>query len=190
MSTFRGSSLAVIAAVLGLSCGVALPAEKNGLEPSAGLGQPISEADIKAWDITVLPDGTNLPPGSGTAAQGAKLFVEKGCVACHGEGGKGGSNGPLISDLTLEGRGIEAYKTIKNFWANATTLFDYIRRAMPWPMPRTLSDEEVYSLTAYILAGNKLIGENDTMNAQTLPKVRMPNRDNFIVKFPDKMGAN
>jgi cytochrome c len=187
MSTSRRIALPAAVAALALLSTAAIAADKNGLEPSVGLGQPISEADIKAWDITALPDGTNLPPGSGTAAQGAKLFNEKGCVACHGEGGKGGSNGPLITDLTLEGKGIEAYKTIKNFWANATTLFDYIRRAMPWPSPRTLSDDEVYSLTAYILAGNKLIGEGDVMNAKTLSQVKMPNRDNFIIKFPDKI---
>ena len=82
---------------------------------------------------------------------------------------------------------IETTKTIANFWANSTTLFDFIRRAMPWTQPRTLTDNEVYALSAYILALNKLIGENDTMNAETLPKVKMPNRDNFIIKFPDKI---
>src|SRR5438874_490441 len=125
MSTSKRISLAATVAALALLSGSSFAADKNGLEPSVGLGQPISEADIKAWDITVLPDGTNLPPGSGTAAQGAKLFNDKGCVACHGEGGKGGRNGPLVTDLTLEGKGIEAFKTIKNFWANSTTLFDY-----------------------------------------------------------------
>ncbi len=149
-----------------------------------GLGQPISEADIKAWDITVLPDGTNLPAGNGTAAQGAGIFAQK-CAGCHGENGKGGINAALVGNPPLDR--IEANKTIANFWANSTTLFDYIRRAMPWPQPRTLSNDEVYALAAYILSLNKLIGENDIMNAQTLPKVKMPNRDNFIVKFPDKI---
>jgi cytochrome c len=78
-------------------------------------------------------------------------------------------------------------KTIANFWPYATTLFDYIRRAMPWQQPRSLTDQEVYALTAYILAQNKLIGENDTINAETLPKVRMPSRDEFVVRFPDAM---
>jgi cytochrome c len=186
MSTPKKLSLAAIAA-LALASSMALAADKNGLGQSVGLGQPITENDIKAWDITVLPDGTNLPPGSGTASQGAKLYVEKGCVACHGEGGKGGRSAALVSDRKLEGNGIEAFKTIKNFWANSTTLFDYIRRAMPWPSPRTLSDNEVYALTAYILAENKLIAEGDTMDAKTLPQVKMPNRDNFIIKFPDKI---
>jgi S-disulfanyl-L-cysteine oxidoreductase SoxD len=186
MSTPKKLSLAAVAA-LALASSTALAADKNGLGESVGLGQPITENDIKAWDITVLPDGTNLPPGSGTASEGAKVYAEKGCVACHGESGKGGRSAPLVSDLKIEGAGIEAFKTIKNFWANSTTLFDYIRRAMPWPSPRTLSDNEVYALTAYILASNKLIGEGDTMDAKTLPQVKMPNRDNFIIKFPDKI---
>ena len=149
------------------------------------LGKPIGEADIKAWDITILPDGTNLPPGSGTPAQGAKLFIEKGCIACHGEGAKGATNMALVGNPPIDR--IEATKTIANFWANATTLYDTIRRAMPWPTPRTLSDSEVYALTAYILSLNKIIGENDTMDAQTLPRVNMPNRDNFIIRFPDRL---
>jgi cytochrome c len=82
---------------------------------------------------------------------------------------------------------MESTKTIANFWPYATTLFDFIRRAMPFQQPRSLSDDEVYALTAYILALNKLIGEQDEMNAQTLPKVKMPNRDGFIPRFPEKM---
>jgi S-disulfanyl-L-cysteine oxidoreductase SoxD len=169
------------AALLGLAIGPA------GAADTPGLGKPITEADIKAWNITILPDGTNLPPGSGTAAQGAKLFVDKGCVACHGEGAKGGNAAALVGSPSLVAGGIEANKTIANFWAYSTTLYDYIRRAMPWPQPRSLSNEEVYSLVAYILSINKIIGENDTMNAETLPKVLMPNRENFIVRFPDKI---
>lgn len=149
------------------------------------LGQPISEADIKAWDISILPDGTNLPPGKGTPAEGAKLYVEKGCGACHGENAKGGSNMALVGNPPIDR--IEAIKTIANFWANATTLYDTIRRSMPWTAPRTLSDSEVYALTAYILSLNKIIGENDVLDAQSLPKVKMPNRDNFIVRFPDRI---
>ena len=160
----------------------------QGLGPAAGspnLGQKITDADIKPWDISILPDGTNLPPGSGTADKGAKLFVEKGCVGCHGEGGKGAISTALVGKPPLDK--IEALKTIANFWREPTTLFDYIRRAMPWPTPRTLKDDEVYSLVAYILAANKLIGEEVVIDAQTLPKVQLPNRDNFIIKFPDKI---
>jgi cytochrome c len=149
-----------------------------------GLGKPISEADIKAWDVTILADGSNLPPGSGTAAQGAKVFAEK-CAGCHGENAKGGPNAALVGSPPIDG--IEGTKTIANFWGYPTTVYDYIRRAMPWQSPRTLGDEEVYALVAYVFSLNKLIGENDVMNAETLPKVKMPNRDNFIIKFPDKL---
>jgi S-disulfanyl-L-cysteine oxidoreductase SoxD len=180
------SKLPILYTIFAIAISAAALAEdgKNGLGEAPRLGQPITENDIKGWDITILPDGTNLPPGNGTAAAGEKIFAEK-CAACHGEGGKGGKNPALISDQPIQGRGIEANKTIKNFWANATTLYDYIRRAMPWPNPRTLTDQEVYDLTAFILAGNKLIGEKEVINATTLPKVKMPNRDNFIIKFPD-----
>ena len=151
------------------------------------LGKPVTESDIKAWDITILPDGTGLPPGSGTAAQGAKLFDSKGCSACHGEGAKGGIANELIGSPSLAAGGINANKTIANFWGQATTLYDYIRRAMPWPTPHTLSDDEVYALCAYLLAGNNIIPADEPMNAQTLPKVKMPNRDNFIIRFPDRI---
>jgi S-disulfanyl-L-cysteine oxidoreductase SoxD len=179
----RKTRLAALAAALLLTLAAA-PASLAADTP--GLGKPITEADIKGWDITILPDGTNLPPGSGTSAQGAKIFAQK-CAGCHGEGAKGGSSRTLVGAPSLTEAGIEAEKTIGNFWADPTTLFDYIRRAMPWPQPRTLSNEEVYSLCAYVFALNKFIGENDTMDAQTLPKVKLPNRGNFIIKFPDKI---
>jgi mono/diheme cytochrome c family protein len=156
------------------------------LSETPKLGKPIDEAAIANWDISILPDGTGLPKGSGTPAQGAVIYAEK-CSACHGDNGKGG--GPaaaLVSDGQLAGINA-AQKTIRNFWPYATTIFDFIRRAMPFQMPRSLTDEEVYALTAYILAENKLIGANDTMDAQSLPMVKMPNRDNFIIRFPDRI---
>ena len=152
-----------------------------------GLGKPLSEADIKPWDISVMPDGSNLPPGSGTAAQGAKLYADKGCNLCHGENGKGGPNPALVGNPSLTSDGVASPKTIANFWAWPTTLFDYIRRAMPWPTPHTLSDDEVYALCAYLFAANNLIAQDEVMNAQTLPKVKMPNHDNFIIRFPDRI---
>ena len=155
---------------------------------SPNLGTPISEADIKAWDIAILPDGTNLPPGSGTPQQGAAVYAEK-CVMCHAEGGKGGGQpgtGPLVGGAPLTD-GIDTYKTIANYYAYATTVFDYIRRAMPYNAPRSLKDDEVYALTAYILSLNKLIGESEAMDAKSLPQVKMPNRDNFIVPYPDRI---
>jgi len=173
-------------AALAFSAAVAL-AQSPGVQ-SPNLGKPLSETDVKAWDISVLPDGTNLPAGSGTPAQGAKIYAEK-CVACHAEGGKGGGApgaGPLVGGAPLT-NGIETAKTIANYYAYATTVFDYIRRAMPYNAPRSLSDNEVYALTAYILALNKLIGENDVIDAKTLPQVKMPNRDNFILPYPDRI---
>jgi mono/diheme cytochrome c family protein len=149
------------------------------------LGKPLNEAAIANWDISILPDGTGLPKGSGTSAQGASIFAEK-CSACHGDNAKGGVAAALVDDRKLAGISA-AQKTIKNFWPYATTVFDFIRRAMPYNAPRSLSDDEVYALTAYIFAGNKLIDANDTMNAETLPKVKMPNRDNFIIRFPDRI---
>jgi cytochrome c len=173
----------LVAAALVLSFGTGTAFAQSG-----GLGKPLSEADIKRWDIAILPDGTNLPPGSGTPAQGAKIFAEK-CSACHGDAGKGGvapAYPALVGGRPLTD-GIDTVKTIANYYAYATTIFDYTRRAMPYNMPRSLSDDEVYSLTAYILALNKLIGDADVMDATTLPKVKMPNRDNFTAPYPDRM---
>jgi S-disulfanyl-L-cysteine oxidoreductase SoxD len=180
MSTYKPLALAAFFAF-------ALSSSAAFAEDMPGLGKPISEADIKAWDISILADGTNLPPGSGTAAQGAKVFVDKGCNQCHGDGGKGGRSNMLVGSPSLTEPGITANKTIANFWGQPSTLFDYIRRAMPWPTPHTLSDDEVYSLCAYLFAANKLIPEDEAMNAQTLPQVKMPNRENFIIKFPDRI---
>ena len=153
--------------------------------PKPNLGTPVTEVEIAAWDISILPDGTGLPPGGGTPEQGATIFAAK-CALCHGPNARGGVNAALVGGAPLT-NGIDTPKTIANFWAHATTLFDFTRRAMPWTAPRTLTDDEVYALTAYILSLNKIIGESDVMNAQTLPKVRMPNRDGFIPRFPERM---
>jgi S-disulfanyl-L-cysteine oxidoreductase SoxD len=172
--------------LLGLSLVLAL-GSSGAAAQTPGLGKPITEAEIKAWDISVMPDGTGLPPGSGTAAQGAKVFAEK-CSACHGENAKGGPGYPqaMFGNAPVS-NAIETPKTIGNFIGYPTIVFDFIRRAMPFNQPRTLTSDEVYALTAYLLALNKVIGDNDTMNAETLPKVKMPNRDNFIIRFPDRI---
>jgi S-disulfanyl-L-cysteine oxidoreductase SoxD len=178
---FTRKPFAIIALVLSFS---AVPA----LAQNAGLGKPLTEGDIKQWDIAILPDGTNLPHGSGTPAKGAKIFAEK-CSACHGDAGKGGVAPyypALVGGQPLT-NGIDTVKTIANYYAYATTIFDYTRRAMPYNMPRSLTDDEVYSLTAYILSLNKLIGDDDVMDAKTLPQVKMPNRDNFIMPYPDRL---
>jgi cytochrome c len=149
---------------------------------SPGRGQPISPQDLGEWDISVFPSGQGLPPGSGTAAKGAEIFTAK-CAACHGDQGQGGLAPALISGRKREGID-ESTVTIANFWPYATTVFDYVRRAMPWQSPRSLSDEEAYALTAFILARNLLIPDGEVIDARTLPNVKMPNRDGFIAKFP------
>ena len=171
MST--GKQLALVIA-LGLAfAGAAIAADHPGL------GKPVSEADLALWDISVGPDGKGLPPGSGTPAQGAAIFAQK-CEGCHGKDGQGGTNAALTNAPGKSDR------TMALYVPNATTIFDFTRRAMPWPQPKSLSNEEVYALTAFILAGNRIIGENDTMNAETLPKVQMPNRDGFVSRYPEK----
>ena len=149
-------------------------------------GRPIAPGDLAPWDISIAPDGVGLPPGSGTPTQGATVYAERGCALCHGEKGAGGPSGPLVGGGPLDRADRDPVKLIGNYWPYATTIFDFTRRAMPWTQPKTLTNEEVYALTAFILLGNKIIGENDVMNADTLPKVKMPNRDGFISKYPEK----
>lgn len=151
---------------------------------SPNLGEPISEADIAAWNIDILPDGTGLPPGSGSATDGAPIYAQK-CAVCHGVNGEGGISLALTGGQPLT-NGIDTAKTIGNFWPVSTTIFDYTRRAMPWLNPRTLTDDEVYALTAYLLSINGVIDEDEVMDAETLPAVQMPNRDGFIVRFPER----
>jgi S-disulfanyl-L-cysteine oxidoreductase SoxD len=166
------------------------------LAASPNLGKPISPADLAPWDIDIEPDGAGLPAGSGTADQGASVFADQ-CSACHGEGGKGAATTtsgapaapPVVSDVKRNGID-DTTLTIANYWPYATTLFDYIRRSMPWTSPRSLTDDQVYALTAYILAQNQLIDAKQVMNAQTLPQVQMPNRNGFIPRFPERMPVN
>ena len=144
---------------------------------SPGLGKPLSDAEVAQIDFTVMPDGAGLPDGAGHAIQGAVLY-EKYCLACHGIGGEQG-----INDRLAGGHGslVEAapVKTIGSYWPYATTVFDFIRRSMPYNAPGTLSDDDVYALTAYLLNINNVIDESVVMNARTLPAVRMPNHENF-----------
>ena len=167
--------------------GIALGAGIAGAAKAAdlpNLGKPIDPRDIAPWDISIMPDGTGLPPGSGTPAQGAPIFAQK-CAMCHGENGKGGIAAPVTNFAPKAS--LDGGKSIANFWPYATTVFDFIRRAMPYNKPHSLTDQEVYALTAYVLRLNNLIGENDVIDAKTLPNVKMPNRDNFIIRFPDRI---
>ena len=146
------------------------------------LGQAVSAADLAAWDISIGPDGVGLPPGKGTSAQGEAVYFNK-CAACHGEKGTGKPNDALVGGTGTLAAGQTPVKTVGSFWPYATTLFDYIRRAMPYNEPKSLTDDEVYAVSAYILALNGIVGESDVIDAQSLPKVKMPNREGFI-PFP------
>jgi cytochrome c5 len=146
------------------------------------LGQPITPQDLAPWDISIPPDGAGLPPGRGTPMQGEAVFAAK-CQACHGEKGAGKPNDALVGGFGTIAADSPAVKTVGSYWPYATTLFDYIRRAMPFNETKSLSPDEIYSVSAYILHLNGIIGADDVLDAQSLPKVKMPNRDGFI-PFP------
>ena len=169
-------ALAVVSMVLLAGCAPAAHRE------TPDLGRIVTPADIAGWDISIPPDGTGLPPGSGTAVAGIAVYEQK-CQACHGAKGSGQPNDRLVG-----GGGTLASKTpvrtIGSYWPYATTVFDYVRRAMPYLQPQSLSDDEVYAVTAYLLNLNGIIGDTDEMNARTLPKVTMPNRSGFILMYP------
>ena len=148
------------------------------------LGESISSADLIFVDYTIMPDGEGLPDGSGTAAEGFSVY-QQNCLDCHGTGGKDG-----VSDVLVGGQGTlttgRPRKTVGSYWPYATTLFDYVRRAMPYQAPGTLTNDETYAVTAYILFLNEIVDEKARMDADTLPDVKMPNRDNFIWDYkPD-----
>jgi S-disulfanyl-L-cysteine oxidoreductase SoxD len=143
------------------------------------LGRPASPQEIAAWDISIGPDGAGLPPGSGAPQQGERVYAAK-CAGCHGEKGSGKPNDQLVGGIGSLAGDQPPVKTVGSFWPYATTLFDYVRRAMPLNAPKSLSDDEVYAVAAYILRLNGIIGEGEVMDAQTLPLVKMPNRDGFL----------
>jgi S-disulfanyl-L-cysteine oxidoreductase SoxD len=154
-------------------------------QQSPNLGKPISQEDLAPWDISIGPDGAGLPPGSGTVKQGEAVFAAK-CQACHGEKGAGRPNDRLVGGQGSLPGDKPPIKTVGSYWPYATTLFDYIRRAMPLNESKSLTNDEVYSAVAYLLNLNGIIPESETMNAQSLPKVTMPNRDGFITFARDK----
>ncbi len=146
------------------------------------LGKVVSESDLVNWDISIGPDGVGLPTGSGTSAEGSNIWSEQ-CSACHGENGKGGPAGDLVGGVgTLTSP--DHIKTVGSFWPYSTTLFDYVRRAMPYYAPGSLSDDEVYAVVAYLLSQNEIITDDTIMNADSLPRVEMPNADGFISYWP------
>ncbi|HMD37247.1 MAG TPA: cytochrome c [Vicinamibacterales bacterium] len=145
-----------------------------------GIGRPATDAEIKAEDIDIGPDGAGLPAGKGSAAEGATVYAAK-CAQCHGKTGKEGPNDVLVGRGAFpSGADTTSRRTIGNYWPYATTVFDYIRRAMPSPAPGTLKDDEVYALAAFLLAENEIIPRDAVLDAATLRKVVMPARDKFV----------
>ncbi len=167
--------------------GVLFLSASIALAQSPGLGEPVSEADMAAWDINVLPDGTGLPPGSGTAAEGATVYAAQ-CAVCHGASGEGGIGNTLVGGEPPTAMGTR--KTIANHWAFATTVFDDVRRSMPFEAPRSLSNDEYYAVVAWILARNGIIDEDMVLNAETLPTVRMPSLDRLVFRYPEMIPAD
>ena len=158
--------------------------------PAYHLGRTPTPAEIQALDISIGPEGKELPPGSGTAREGAKLYAER-CAQCHGPTGaeRAVYHRPLVGgqgSLTT----LQPVKTIGNYWAFATTLWDYIRRAMPLDKPGSLRVDEVYALTAFLLYRNEIVREDDVLNATNLPKIQMPGRKLFFPAEPDWKPGN
>ena len=165
--------LLVAASALVMASAIAVAAE------GPNLGRVATPEEIAPWDISVGPDGAGLPTGSGTPKQGEAVYAQK-CVACHGERGAGKPNDQLVGGQgTLPGDK-PPVKTVGSFWPYATTVFDYVRRAMPYSESKSLTDDEVYAVVAYVLNLNGIIADNDTMDALTLRQVKMPNRDGFV----------
>jgi cytochrome c len=161
-----------------LPLSLALIAVAPGCFAAHDIGTPLMADEIAAWNIDVAPDGRGLPAGSGDVTTGANVFAAK-CAACHGALGQG-----LIGDALVGGRGTLASakpkRTVGSYWPYATTLFDYIRRAMPYNAPESLSADEVYALSAFLLNQNGIVPPDTRLDAQSLQKIRMPNRDGFV----------
>ncbi|HWK88085.1 MAG TPA: cytochrome c [Xanthobacteraceae bacterium] len=147
-----------------------------------GLGSPVTQDELAGY-FSIQPDGRTLPPGSGKGTDGARIYAES-CAACHGEKLEGNPAKGIGGDKLIGGRGSLAsktpVKTVESYWPYSTTLFDYVKRAMPFSAPGSLSDNDVYAVVAYILSEAKIIKPTDVMDAKTLPKVAMPNKDGFI----------
>ena len=146
--------------------------------PKYGVGRPATPEEIRQWDISIRPDGKGLPPGSGTVAAGRDVYAVR-CGRCHGTDGRGGDASRLVGGGgTLDSP--KPVKTVTSYWPYATTLFDYVRRAMPFDNPGILTSDQVYSLTAYLLSLDGLVPKDATLDAASLPKVAMPNRGGFV----------
>ena len=178
MSTARRVVVIVVTALAG--CASLQPPTSK---PPA-FGAAVSAEEIARWDISIPPSGAGLPGGGGSARQGLKVYEEK-CQSCHGAKGAGKPADPLAGGIgSLTGK--TPLRTVGSYWPYATTLFDYVRRAMPITNPLSLTDDEVYAVSAYVLFLNGIVGEDAVMNAQTLPQVKMPNRDGFVSDWPPR----
>ncbi|MDH4020032.1 MAG: c-type cytochrome [Xanthomonadales bacterium] len=160
---------------------VAMPASaKDG---QYGIGTPATDSEIAGWDIDIRPDGKGLPPGSGSVEDGEMMYEEK-CASCHGSFGEGVGRYPVLSGgegtLTEE----RPEKTVGSYWPYASTLWDYIHRSMPFPQPQSMTDEEVYAITAYVLYLNDLVEDDFVLTADNLASIEMPNKDGFF--FDDR----
>jgi cytochrome c len=174
----------------GIPLGASGPHDVQPLPDKPRFGKAVSEADIAAWNIDVrTPDGAGLPPGRGSVAQGREVYAAK-CVACHGADAKGGSvYGTMVGGIGSF-KGSPRVLTPGSVYPYAPILFDYIRRAMPMDRPQTLSADEVYALSAYLLNLNGVVPADAVMDAQSMPKVQMPNRDGFMIDDrPDTQAA-
>jgi len=151
--------------------------------PTFGIGRAATAEEIAARDIDVGSDGAGLPPGRGTAAEGAAIYAAR-CASCHGKTGTEGPNDVLVGRHTAPGfkfsQDPALRRTIGSYWPYATTVWDYINRSMPYQSPGTLKPDEVYAVTAYLLALNGVVPEFFELNERTLPEVKMPNRDGFV----------
>jgi cytochrome c len=172
----RTAWFAAIAGAAAILAASALAAE------APHFGQPITPDELAPWDISIGPDGAGLPAGRGTPKEGEAVYAAN-CQACHGEKGAGRPNDTLVGGFGTIAADRPAVKTVGSYWPYATTLFDYIRRAMPYQQSKSLTNDQIYAVSAYILHLNGVIGADDVVDAQSLPKVKMPNRDGFI-PFP------
>ena len=170
----RGKS----AARLSLLAAVAVAAALFAQSPKYGVGRTPTADEIKAWDITIRPDGAGLPEGKGSAVEGKEVYARI-CAECHGDKGQGSESVPLVGGIGSLTTG-KPLKTVGSYWPYATTVFDYTRRAMPFDRPGTLTNDQVYSVVAFVLHLNGIVEENQVLDAQSLPQVKMPNRDGFI----------
>ncbi len=178
MRCWRKSVLFAVAIVALAFC-IGAPGAFAQAPDYANVGRNASPDDIKSWNLIISPSGKELPPGSGNAKDGAQIFAAK-CARCHGPAGEGTQFAPRLTGGQGTLNTLQPVRTIGSYWPFATTVWDYINRAMPRGNEGTLKPDEIYSLTAFILFRNGIVQETDVMDAKTLPKVKMPNRDGFL----------